>query len=189
MATRSGMTNLISQFRSYVQESGTAIFSDDRIQDILDSNSTYLYQAPLAVIPQRNNGTLIYQQYVTDHTWLEGTATTTNKIYTINGTVVTNYTSDFINGKFAFDTNTLGTAYFMDGRSFNFFKAVSEGWKEKAAYYSTQFDFKVEGREFKKSQLVKSCLDMAKEFESKSSPVMHSIDRGDMSGSFEMEDD
>ena len=185
MATRSGMTNLISQFRSYVQESGTAIFSDDRIQDILDSNSTYLYQAPLAVIPQRNNGTLIYQQYVTDHTWLEGTATTTNKLYNANGTVVTNYTSDFINGKFAFDADTRGTPYYFDGRTYNFFKAVSDGWNEKAAYYATQFDFTVEGRSYKKSQVVLQCKDLARQFAARSHATFHSIDRGDLFGCVE----
>lgn len=180
MAPRSGMTDLIGQFRSYVQESGTSIFSDDRIQQILDSNSNYVYQDPLQIVPQRYNGSIIYKEYLSSYNWLEGTATTTNKLYNANGTVVTTYTGDFVNGKFTFDSNTLGTVYYMDSRTFNFFKAVSEGWKEKAAYYATQFDFKVEGREYKKSQVIKSCLDMAAEFGSKASVVMHSIDRGDM---------
>lgn len=180
MAIRSGMTDLVSQFRSYIQESGTAIFSDDRIQQILDSNSNYIYQSLLQPIPQRYNGSIIYQDYLASHSWLEGTATTSNKVYNSNGTVVTNYTADFINGKFSFTANTLGTAYYLDGRSFNFFKAVSEGWKEKAAYYATQFDFSVEGRSFSKSQIIKSCQEMAKQYSSMSSVVMHSIDRGDM---------
>lgn len=182
MTVRSGMTDLVSQFRSYLQESGTVIFSDDRIQQLLDSNSNYIYQAPLQVIPQRYNGSLIYKEYTSEYAWLEGTATTTNKLYNANGTVVTNYTSDFINGKFSFASDTRGTAYYMDARSFNFFKAVSEGWKEKAAYYSTQFDFSVEGRSFKKSQIVKSCHEMAKQYSAMSSTVQHSIDRGDMFG-------
>lgn len=188
MTVRSGMTELVSQFRSYIQESGTAIFSDDRIQQLLDSNSNYFFEAQLYSVPQRYHGSIIYQQYLSDYHWLEGTASSTSKIYNANGTVVTNYTSDFINGKFTFNSNTLGTVYYMDGRTYNFFKAVSEGWKEKASYYATQFDFTVEGRSYKKSQIVKSCMDMSKEFESKSAPVFHTIDRGDMLGG-EMEDD
>jgi hypothetical protein len=180
MTIRSGMTDLVSHFRSYVQESGTVIFSDDRIQQILDSNSNYFYQDPLAFIPQRYNGSVIYTQYFSQYQWLEGTATTTNKIYNTNGTVVTNYSSDFVNGKFTFDANTHGTAYYFDGRSFNFFKAVSDGWKEKAAYYSTQFDFEVEGRKYKKSQIVQSCLTMAEDYASKATAVFHPMDRGDM---------
>lgn len=182
MAIRSGMTELVSQFRSYVHENGQGIFSDERIQQILDSNSTYLYQAPLAVIPQRSNGSLIYQQYVTDRTWLEGTATSTNKIYDANGSVVTNYTSDFINGKFTFSSDTRGTPYYLDGRSYNFFKAVSEGWYSKAAHYSTQFDFTVEGRSYKKSQIIQQCTDLAKQFAARGQATLHSIDRGDMFG-------
>ena len=180
MTVRSGMTELIAQLRSYLQESGTVIFSDDRLQQLLDSNSQFVYEDYLQRIPTKLSGSIQYFEYLSSYQWLEGTASSTTRVYNGNGTAVTNFSSDFVNGKFTFDTNTYGTASYLDGRSFNFFKAVSEGWKEKAAYYSTQFDFKVEGREFKKSQLVKSCLDMAKEFESKSAAVMHSIDRGDL---------
>lgn len=187
MTVRSGMVDLVSQFRSYIQESGTTIFSDDRIQQILDSNSQFTFESPLITIPHKYQGSVVYLDYFTDHNWLEGTATTGNQIYNLNGTVVTNYTSDFINGRFTFDTNTRGTAYYLDARYFNFYKAVSEAWKEKAAYYATQFDFSVEGRSFKKSQIVQSCLKMAEEYESKSLPIQHSFDRGDMTGDFELE--
>ena len=180
MAVRNGMTELISQFRSYVQESGTAIFTDDRVQQLLDNNSSYFYEDYLQRVPTKLNGSITYFEYLSSYQYLEGTASNTVRIYNGNGTAVSNYSSDFINGKFKFTTDTRGTAYYMDGRSFNFFKAVSEGWKEKASYYSTQFDFEVEGRKYKKSQVVKQCLDMAKEFDAKASAVMHSIDRGDL---------
>lgn len=180
MAIRSGMTDLVSQFRSYVQESGTVIFSDDRIQQILDSNSQYVYQYPLRFYPQKFNGSIVYTNYFSEYQWLEGTATSTNKIYNSSGTTVTNYSSDFVLGKFTFDSNTQGTVYYLDSRTYNFYKAVSEGWREKASYYAGQFDFKVEGREFKKSQIIQSCLSMAKEFASKGSVIQHGLDRGDM---------
>lgn len=188
MTVRSGMTELVGQFRSYIQESGTAIFSDDRLQQILDSNSQYILQSLLQPIPIRYHGSVIYTDYFSNHQFIEGTASSTTNVTNLNGTVVTNYTSDFINGRFTFNENQRGTAYYVSGRTYNFFKAVSEGWKEKAAYYSTQFDFTVEGRSYKKSQVVKSCLDMAKEFDAKASAVFHSLDRGDMQGC-EIEDD
>lgn len=180
MAIRSGMTDLVSQFRSYVQESGTVIFSDDRIQQILDSNSQYVYQYPLRFYPQKFNGSIVYTNYFSEYQWLEGTATSTNKIYNSNGTAVTNYSSDFVLGKFTFDTNTQGTVYYLDSRTYNFYKAVSEGWREKASYYAGQFDFTVEGRSYKKSQIIQSCLSLAKEFASKGSVIQHGLDRGDM---------
>ena len=182
MTVRSGMEDLVSQFRSYVKENGNGIFTDTRIQQILDSNSQYVYQHPLSFFPQRYNGSVIYTQYFSEYPWLEGTATSTVQIYNANGTVVTNYTSDFVLGKFTFNSNTLGTVYYLDSRTVNFYKAVSDGWKEKASFYATQFDLKVEGREFKKSQVVQSCLAMAKEYASKGSVIQHSLDRGDMQG-------
>lgn len=184
MTVRSGLTDYVSQFRSYVQESGTAIFSDDRIQQILDSNSEYFTQNQLFSHPQHLNGSVVYYDYSIDKVWLEGTATTSNKIFNLNGSVVTNYTSDFVNGRFIFDVNTRGTAYYMTGRSFNFFAAVSQGWKEKAAYYATQFDFKVEGRDYKKSQVIQQCKEMANLYSSQASVVQHNLDRGDMTGNY-----
>lgn len=180
---RSGLSELITQFRSYTQESGTAIFSDDRIQQILDNNSFYFTQEPLRYQAYYLNGTVTYKDAYLSYGYLEGTATNTVRVYNSGGTTVTNYTSDFINGKFTFDSNTLGTAYYMTGRGFNFFKAVADGWNEKAAYYAGNFDFKVEGREFKKSQIVKQCKEMAQHFLAQSSTIQHDIDRGDMTGS------
>ena len=180
MAVRNGMVDLVSQFRSYLQEAGTAIFSDDRIQQILDANSEQFTQVQLYSKPYYNNGSVWYSTYTLDKTWLEGTATDTIKVYNSNGTTVTNYTSDFVNGQFEFTTNTLGTVYYMSGKSFNFFKAVSEGWNEKAAYYSTNFDFQVEGRSFKKSQILTHCTERMKYFMSQAKVTQGSIDRGDM---------
>ena len=180
MTVRSGMVDLVSQYRSYVQESGTTIFSDDRIQQILDSNSQYIYQDPLSFFPQKLNGSVIYTQYFSEYQWLEGTASSSSKIYNLNGTTVSNYSSDFVLGKFTFDGNTHGTVYYPDSRTYNFYKAVSDGWKEKASYYAGQFDFTVEGRSYKKSQVIQSCLSMAKEYAAKGSIIQHGLDRGDM---------
>lgn len=180
MTVRNGMVDLVSQFRSYLQEPGTAIFTDDRLQQILDANSESFTQERLYPKPYYNNGSVWYADYYLDKTWIEGTASSTTYIFNSNGTAVTNYTSDFVNGKFTFDTNTLGTAYYMNGKSFNFFKAVSEGWNEKAAYYSTNFDFQVEGRSFKKSQILTHCSERMKYFMTQAKVNQGSIDRGDM---------
>ena len=182
MTARLGMVDLLSQFRSLVAESGTTIFSDDRVQAILDNNRYDFYQLPLRAVGQVVGGSTIYKWYfLPSQQYLEGTASGTAlvRIYNYGGTVETDYSSDFINSTFTFTSDTRGSAYYMTGRSFNFNKAISEGWKEKAAYHSGNFDFKVEGRAFNKSQVVKNCLSMAEMFAGMSNPVQHSIDRGD----------
>lgn len=180
MAIRSGMQDLVAQFRSYTQESGTSIFSDDRIQQILDSNSHYFTQELLTKQPYFLTGTVVYKDYYSQNNWLEGTATDTTRIYNANGTTVTNYSSDFVNGRFTFNADTRGTAYYLTGRSYNFFKAVADGWAEKASYYTLNFDFKVEGREFKKSQIIQHCNERVQHFLAQASTVQHNLDRGDM---------
>lgn len=182
MTVRNGMIDLVSQFRSLVAESGTTIFSDDRVQTILDNNRLDYYQLPLRVVSQIVSGSASYRWYsLPNLNYLEGTASGTAlvRIFNYGGTVETLYTSDFVNSQFTFDADTRGSAMYMTGRSYNFNKAVSEGWKEKAAYYAGNFDFKVEGRSFNKSQVIKNCMSMAEMFAGMSNPVQHNIDRGD----------
>lgn len=179
---RLGMTDLISQMRSQVAESGTVIFTDDRLQTILDNNRYDFYQLPLRIVPQAINGSTSYQwYYLQNHKFIEGTASGTAlvRIYNYDGVVQSNYTSDLSTGLFTFDVNMRGSALYMTGRSYNFYKAVSQAWKEKAAYHSNNFDFKVEGRSFNKSQVVKHCLEMSNYYSGMADPVMHNIDRGD----------
>lgn len=176
------MTYLISEFRSKVQESGTVIFSDDRIQDILDSNQTQLVDSKLYPIPERIDGENNYLRYNSPYSHLEGTATGTAnvRIANSNGSVVTNFSEYPRQGYFVFNANTLGTSYYYTGNSYDLNSAIADGWEEKASYYSTQFDFTVEGRGFKKSQIVGQCLNMAQKYRSQSSIGLVPIYRGDM---------
>ena len=175
------MSDLISQFRSSVAETGTIIFSDDRIQALLDQNKNDIYQSPLLANPYYYTGSVIYKDYVVGKKFLEGTASGTAlvRVYNTGGTVVTDYSADFINGNITFTNDQNGTAYYFTGRNFNFYKAVSEGWREKAAYYSGNFDFRVEGRQFNKSQVIGNCLKMAEYYSGMQDTVQSSIDRGD----------
>lgn len=182
MTVRNGMETLISQMRSLIAESGTTIFSDDRLQTILDNNRYDFYQLPLRIVGQVVGGSTIYKWYSLPNVrYYEGTASGTAlvRIFDFNGVVQSAYTSDPTTAQFVFTNDTRGSAYYMTGRSFNFNKAVSEAWKEKAAYHSGNFDFKVEGRSFNKSQVVKQCLEMANYYSAMADPVMHNIDRGD----------
>jgi len=184
---RNGMTDLVASFRTYVYESGTAIFSNDAIEALLDNNRIQIVGQPLGYNPYPVGGTTTYTNAYLPYKWLEGTASGTAlvRVTTNLGTVVTNYQSDIYNGQFTFDINTKGTAYYYTGRAYNFYKAVSEGWFIKAGYYAGNFDFRVEGRQFNKSQVYKQFLDMRDYYSRLADSTFGTIERGDYLGNME----
>lgn len=173
---RSSMTGLVSLFRTYVSETGTAIFTDDRIEQLLDANSSLITFIPLVPYSYKLNGTLTYTTYV-GAGYLEGTPVT--KVFDWNGNEVTDYTLDQISGVINFNTNQNGSAYYYNSKAFNFMNAVSDGWLIKAGWYADNFDFKLEGRSYNKSQVVSHCREMADYYKGQSSQYI-SLYRGDM---------
>lgn len=173
---RPSMTELVSLYRSYVAETGTAILTDDRIEQLLDANSSLVTFSPLVTQAYRVNGTPTYTSYQ-GLSYLEGTPVT--KVFNWNGVEVTGYTFDQITGTFQFPDNQFGSAYSYNSRYFDFMNAVSDGWLIKAGWYANNFDFKIEGRSYNKSQVVSHCREMADYYKGQSSQFI-SLYRGDM---------
>jgi hypothetical protein len=165
MAARSGMTNLISRFRSLVDDAGTAAFTDDRAQAILDGERFDFYQEPLAVTAQQvAAGSVAYHVYTSQYQNLEGTAsgTVAFRLYDSLGTVITSgYTFDDQLGRFTFTASQAGSARYLDGRSYDLYGAAAAGWRERAGQQADGYDFRVEGRQFSRSQWFEHCMKMA----------------------------
>lgn len=184
MAARSGMANLITQFRSLVDDAGTAVFSDDRAQEILDYRRIDFYQDALVVTPQQiAAGTVGYHVFTSAYANLEGTAsgTVAFRLYDSNGSVITSgYTADMQRGRFTFTANQAGSARYVDGRSYDLYAAVADGWRQRASIQASGYDFRVEGRQYSRSQWFKHCVDLATFYEKMGRPTQATIERGDM---------
>lgn len=184
MAARSGMADLINQFRSLVDDAGTVSFTDDRAQQILDAHRIDFYQLPLAVTPQQVAlGSVTYQVYTATYGNLEGTAsgTVAFRLYDSSGAVISSgYTLDAQRGVFTFSANQAGSARYLDGRSYDLYGAAADGWRERAGKQSGSFDFRVEGRAYSRSQWFAHCAEMAKYYESMARPSQAVMERGDM---------
>jgi len=181
------MLDLVSSFRQYTSESGTAIFGDDEIQNIFDNNKYSIVKQPLSYASYLLSGTTQYINASIPQQFLEGTASGTAlvRMFNAQGTVFTGYQSNFTQGEFTFTANTLGTAYYYTGYNYNFYKAVSDGWFRKAGFYAGNFDFKIEGREYKKSSVFKQCMEMKDYYAGLANPNFGIIDRGDYYGGFD----
>ena len=184
MAARDGMADLIAQFRSLVNDAGSASFTDDRAQQILDRRSQYFYQDALTVAPQQvASGSVAYHVYRSHYTNLEGTASGTVyfRLYDSLGTAITSgYTLDADTGYIRFTANQAGSARYLDGRTFDLYAAVADGWRELATAKSGMYDFRVEGRQYSRSQWFKHCQDMAAYFDALGGFSQAVIERGDM---------
>jgi hypothetical protein len=184
MSARSGMASLITQFRRLTDDAGTAIFTDDRVQEIFDNNRFDFYQDPLTVTAQQiASGTVGYHVYTSAYNNLEGTAsgTVAFRLYDSRGTVLTTgYTADVQRGVFTFSASQAGSARYLDARAFDLYGAVAEGWRERAGLQANDYDFRVEGRQYSRSQWFKHCFDMASFYNKQAKPKQAVIERGDM---------
>lgn len=184
MAARSGMTSLIGQFRALVDDAGTATFTDDRAQEILDDHRIDFYQDSLVVTPQQvASGSVAYHVYTSAYRYIEGTAsgTVAFRLYDSFGTVITSgYTEDMNRGRFVFTADQVGSARYVDGRSYDLYGAVAAGWRQRASAQADGYDFRVEGRQYSRSQWFKHCMDLAKFYESEARSTQAVIERGDM---------
>lgn len=182
MSARSGMTTLINQFRSLVGNAGTAVFTEDRVQEILDNHRIEFYQNQLIITPQEVNNTVVYKVYNSQYTNLEGTASgsVAFRLYDANGSAITNgFTFDAQRGTFTFDTNQAGSVRYLDSRSYDLYGAVADGWREYAGQLANHYDFRVEGRAYNRSQLFTHCAEMASYYDSLAKPSSAVIERGD----------
>lgn len=183
------MSELIGMFRVGVADTGTVAFTDDRVQQLLDTRRLDFWQHPLApVVTQVGVGSVEYKVYLSHYRNIEGTAGTAYfRLYDGNGSAVTGYAFDAINGRFDFTANQAGSARYLDGRSYDLNGAIADGWRERAGQQAQAYDFKVEGRSFSRSQWFEHCMVMASRFDLFSTgkgvfseEYVGSIERGDM---------
>lgn len=182
MAARSGMTDIITEWRALVGNVGTATVSDDRAQQILDNGRYDFWQESLAVQPLTiGGGSVVYKVYQSPHGNLEGTAsgTVAYRLYDSIGTAWTPDSLDMRRGVFRFNADQVGSARYLDGRSFDLNGAAADGWRELSGLYASYYDFQQEGRRFTRSQWFDHCLQMVRFFDSLKTARQIDIARGD----------
>lgn len=182
MAARSGMADIITEWRALVGNAGTATISDDRAQQILDNARYDFWQEPLQVQPVTiGSGSVVYKIYLSPYPNLEGTAsgTVAYRLYDSIGTVWTPDSLDMRRGIFRFNADQVGSARYLDGRSFDLNGAAADGWRELAGLYSSYYDFQQEGRRFSRSQWFDHCQQMARSYDGQKTARQVDIARGD----------
>lgn len=163
------MASLISTLRGFTN-AGTADFSDDLLQQVLDRYKTDLRDFPLYSYPVTvSPGVAEYKDYQSPVRWLETTDSggssrfvVGNGLGTVYGTAL--WSADYENGLISFVNDQAGSARYLTAHSYDVYAAASDVWQQKAAAAATAIDFSTDNHSIKRSQVTKSCLDMAAKY-------------------------
>jgi hypothetical protein len=164
---RAGMANLINRTRA-LANAGTAQYaiadqtywSDEHIQEKLDSNAVWVVEDPLTWIDQNIDGTARYYTGLSRYKDFEEASSGTSQWIvrdstgTENGT--TNYTADYRNGRVTWSADQAGTAYEVTGYSYDVHAAAVDILEEKLAYVDLWYDFRADNQTFSRSQVIKN---------------------------------
>ena len=183
MAARTGMSTLISTWRRLVDDKGTAVWTDDEAQEILDMHRIDFWAELLVSVPKiMPGGSINDLAYLCNYKNLEGTASGSSawRLYDAVGANASNYTMDPYTGLVTFTVNQAGSARYLDGRSFSMNAAAAQAWRERMAKTSSRYHVSSDGQSLARNQWFDHCMKMAEHYASLSEPVIVEFERTDL---------
>lgn len=172
MAARTGMATLISTVRDFAVSGtadytlGTTVYwSDEQLQTVLDRHKLAVVREELVPIDSYNAGTVEYLEYRSAYGNYEETTggTTIFEIENAAGTTVgtASWSMDYANGILTFSADTSGSAYFINGTSYDIYRAAADVWRMKSGHHSSGVDFSTDNMTVKRSQMITNDMNMA----------------------------
>lgn len=138
------MAALIAEVRSMTGDTGTPVFSDDQIQDVLDERRTDVVEAQLRTRPSFTSpGLVVFTDYFSPRRHWEGSPVLKDH----TGTTLTPTTSDLIAGHWTFSGGQAQPVY-ITGSFYDLYgsaQALLERW---AAAVAREFDFATDQQSF-----------------------------------------
>jgi len=171
---RAGMANLLARLRRLVDDSNSSTWDDDELQDVLDRHSIRVQRERLEM-----EKTLVsasdyeYKIYHSRYGNYEEGGTATFNIEGADGTQrgTGDYSVDYIRGVVTMTADQQGSALYLTGRSYDLNAGAADCWREKATTVVSRYDVRADGHSLSRSQYMRQCLDMAKEFDKRARAV------------------
>ncbi len=180
---RAGMSDLITRWRRMVDDQGTAVWSADEAQGLLDTFRTDVFAMKLTPATQYINGTAQTKVYMTNYENLETTdsGTAAFRLYDGNGSAIsTGFSSDYLRGIFTFSADQKGSARYLDARSYDLNAAAAAGWREWMATKAGLYQFSADGASYNRAQWFQHCAEMANYYDRLSKPSVVRLERADV---------
>lgn len=151
---------------------GVSYFTDDQLQDVLDSTMTERYQVLLTPMPEIVAGTYVYKKYPVPADvgeWVEDNISGTDfgRLYELNGTAASGATANWKQRRITFSADQQGKEYYLDVRTFNVDAATAKVWRQKAAFLANMVDWESDNHKIKAGQEYEHCIKMAEQYEKK----------------------
>lgn len=184
MTARTGMANLISRWRRMVNDGGTAVWTDDQAQTVLDSHRVDFWQQELTPAIVVEGSATVYKAYSGPFSDLEevGSGSTAWRLYDSTGTTIgtANYAADYVRGVVLFTADQHGSARYLDGRSYDLAAAAAEGWRERMALTADDYTFSADGATYNRSDWFAHCSRMADYYDRMTRPTSTIMVRSDL---------
>jgi hypothetical protein len=149
--------------------SGATYWTDQQVQDVLDRHVQYINYEELAPVEKSGSGgSVTYVEYNSKHRFFESTSSGTSRFIVQDesgGTIGTaSYSADYPRGVVTFTADTTGLSRYLTGYSYDMNAAAADVWSQKAAHYVTAYDFSTDNHSMSRGQIIKNCLEMAKQY-------------------------
>jgi hypothetical protein len=185
------MTDLIASLRGLTATgvndyavNSTYYWTDAQIQTVLDRHVTAVrHEELMAFETEGAGGSVEYYEYQSHRRFFESTIAGTSRfiVQDESGATVGTaaWTADYPLGKLTFGTSTDGLSRYVTGYSYDVNAAAADIWSQKAAHYAMAYDFSTDNHSMSRSQIIKACLQMAKEYGSGGAVFSVTMERTD----------
>ncbi len=176
MSVRAGMANLISRVRLLIADTtGTPQFSDQVIQDKLDEYRTEHRQERLtAQFTVQPGGRRLWTHYYSDYEqWEEPDGTDQTASFVLQDAsynVLQADKSDYIAGKWVFNSGVNNGVLWLTGQSFDINAAAADLAQDWAAALKLRFAFTDQGVGYQRQQQYQMLMDLSQKVRQRANP-------------------
>lgn len=195
MAARDGMANIIQDVRILCNAGtadhaagGTTLWSDAQLQTVLDEYQSLHKYLALTPSPVYVDGTALYYDYLAPKKigWMEeggaGGTANANSGFSITdsaGGTAPSYSVNYRANTVRFAADTQGTAYYLNCRSYDVYRACAAIMERKAAIVSLNVDWSSDNHRFAASQEANAYREQAARFYSMAGMEVSMMQRED----------
>lgn len=180
---RTGLVHLIEDIRDMCNV-GTADWSDDEIQTVLDRHRIDVHRERLHSEPAVTEGTVEYFDFYSQYSNFEQTdgGTDVFVLEDSDGYVkgAANWTANYVMGRVRFTNDQGGTSIYLTGRSYRMNAAAAQVWRQQAGKQADKYSFSSDGQSMSRSDWFKHCNEMARYYDGLSAPTTVRMVRSDL---------